>query len=38
MNDKGTNFYFIDKVVNRLEEVDSHLCVGLDMQYECIPD
>jgi len=38
MNDKETSFCFIDKVVNRLEETDSHLCVGLDTQYERIPD
>ncbi len=29
---------FIDKLINRLETTDSHLCVGLDSNYQNIPD
>jgi orotidine-5'-phosphate decarboxylase len=29
--------YFIDKLTNRLDKMNSHLCVGLDTQYDKIP-
>lgn len=28
---------FIEKLKNRLETIDSHLCIGLDSQYDIIP-
>lgn len=29
---------FIDKIISRIEEIDSNVCVGLDSRYDRIPD